>query len=273
MMKKMLKCMLLCLFCLAALLLIPGTTPKSYAAALIPDKQLSGSPCDPSLPQNTGISYDANAYTTSKTDNPVTPKPMGMFSFARSNAPAIGAWACMGGGLTGLSVGNVGAGWYNLRTTVDGVTTQTTPHSNVVFNFGDHMQIELYLQADQQYTFQVQSCSRRLWWRWFTFCSAWSPNLHLTTAANQYCLNGYVWREATPFDHVCVIPSQRSQVAFDNSQAVYRINPYGAYGPQSCISGYVWREAFGGDYVCVTPHERSQVAYDNSQAIARIVAL
>ncbi len=68
-------------------------------------------------------------------------------------------------------------------------------------------------------------------------------------------------------------PTQRSQAAFDNSQAASRIDPSGAYGPQSCVYGYVWREAFGGDYVCVTPAQRSQVAYDNSQAIARIVAL
>jgi hypothetical protein len=155
----------------------------------------------------------------------------------------------------------------NKKRQQNGVTT--TPSTNV-FNLSDHMQIDFSVQADQQYTFRVQSCSRTLWW---IFCSAWSPTLHLTTAANSYCLNGYVWREAAPFDHVCVTPAQRSQAAYDNSQAASRVNPSGAYGPQSCISGYVWREAFGGDYVCVTPGERSQVAYDNSQAIARIVAL
>ncbi len=256
-------------FCLAVLLLALGTVPKSYAAALAPSKVLSGEPCDPSEPQNTGISYDANAYVTAQTDDTLSPRAMGMFSIAGSSAPTIGAWACMDDGTVALDVGNVGAGWYNVQTTVNGITTQTTPNSNV-FNFVNHMQIELYLQMDQQYTFQVQSCSRTLWW---TFCSAWSPTVSLTTAANSYCQNGYVWREAATFDHVCVTPDQRSQAAYDNSQAPSRVNPYGAYGPQSCVSGYVWRQAFGGDYVCVTPGERSQAAYDNSQAIARIVAL
>lgn len=268
-MKKLLKLTWLLSFCMVALLLALGMAQNSYAATFAANRPLSGSPCDPGLPQNTGISYDANAYSTKQSDDPVTPKPMGMFSFAGSGAPAIGAWTCMDSGLIGLDVGNVGAGWYNLRTTVNGVTTQTTPNSNVVFNFQDHMQIELYLQPDQQYTFQVQSCSSSWWW---VFCSAWSPNLQLTTAANSYCLNGYVWREAAPFDHVCVTPGERSQAAYDNSQAASRIDPSGAYGPQSCISGYVWRQAFGGDYVCVTPGERSQAAYDNSQALARIVA-
>ena len=78
---------------------------------------------------------------------------------------------------------------------------------------------------------------------------------------------------AAPFDHVCVTPAERSQVAYDNSQANSRVNPSGAYGPQSCVQGYVWRQAFGGDYVCVTPDQRSQVAYDKSQALVRIVAL
>ncbi len=68
-------------------------------------------------------------------------------------------------------------------------------------------------------------------------------------------------------------PAERSQVAYDNSQANSRVNPSGAYGPQSCVQGYVWRQAFGGDYVCVTPDQRSQVAYDKSQALVRIVAL
>jgi hypothetical protein len=253
-------------FCLTAFLFALSATPKSYAATLTSNNALSGSPCPASIAQNTGVSYDANTYTTTQTDNPVTPQPMGMFSLKGSNAPAIGAWNCSGGGVA-LSVGNVGASWYNVQATTNGVTT--TPSTNA-FNFSDHMQIDFSVQADQQYTFRVQSCSRAFWW---IFCSAWSPTLHFTTAANSYCLNGYVWREATPFDHVCVTPAQRSQAAYDNSQAASRIDPSGAYGPQSCVYGYVWREAFGGDYVCVTPGERSLVAYDNSQAVARIVAL
>jgi len=36
------------------------------------------------------------------------------------------------------------------------------------------------------------------------------------------CLQGYVWREATSGDHVCVTPGTRSQAAYDNSQATAR---------------------------------------------------
>ncbi len=84
------------------------------------------------------------------------------------------------------------------------------------------------------------------------------------------CINGYVWREAFPGDYVCVTPQQRSQVAYDNSQAPYRVDPSGGpYGPDTCLNGYVWRQIISTDHVCVTPQERSQVAYDNSQAPSR----
>lgn len=256
--------------CLTAFLFALSATPKSYAATLTPNNALSGGACI--NPSNTGISYDANAYSTIQADDYPYPLLLGMFRNTGSNAPAIGAWTCMGDDYIGLDVGNVGASWYNVQATVNGITTQTTPDSIDVSNRGDHMEIAFALQVDQQYTLQVQSCTRLRYLRW-AICSAWSPTLHFTTAANSYCLNGYVWREAAPFDHVCVTPDQRSQAAYDNSQAASRVDPFGAYGPQSCVNGYVWRQAFGGDYVCVTPGERSQVAYDNSQAIARIIAL
>jgi hypothetical protein len=193
-----------------------------------------------------------------------------MFSFKRSNAPAIGAWSCANEGPL-LIVGNAGAGWYNVRTTVNGVTTQTTQNSDSVYNLGGgYVEFGLPLSGDQQYIFQVQSCSHL---KLRTVCSSWSPKLQVVTAANSSCLKGYVWREAAPFDHVCVTPAERSQAAYDNSQASSRINPSGAHGPLSCVKGYDWRKAFGGDYVCVTPAQRSLVAYDNSQALARIVAL
>ena len=85
------------------------------------------------------------------------------------------------------------------------------------------------------------------------------------------CLLPYVWREASPADHVCVTVETRSQAAYDNSQAAARRDPNGgAYGPDTCLFGYVWREAFSGDHVCVTGETRSQAAYDNSQANARM---
>jgi hypothetical protein len=91
----------------------------------------------------------------------------------------------------------------------------------------------------------------------------------LSSSASDTCIQGYVWREAGPNDHVCVLPATRSQAASDNSQASSRVDPNGAYGPKSCIQGYVWREAFSGDDVCVTPSVRSQATDDNSKDASR----
>ncbi len=84
------------------------------------------------------------------------------------------------------------------------------------------------------------------------------------------CIQGYVWRGASPNDHVCVLPETCDQAAYDNSQASVRRDPSGPFGPDTCIQGYVWREAFLGDHVCVLPETRDQAAYDNSQAASRI---
>jgi hypothetical protein len=90
------------------------------------------------------------------------------------------------------------------------------------------------------------------------------------TTPTDTCLQGYVWREAVPGDHVCVTPETRTQAAQDNSLAASRRSPTGgAYGPDTCLQGYVWREAVPGDHVCVTPETRTQAADDNSQAASR----
>ena len=81
-----------------------------------------------------------------------------------------------------------------------------------------------------------------------------------------------MWREAGPGDVVCVTPAVRSTAAQDNQQASQRVDPNGAYGPNSCKQGFVWREAFGGDVVCVTPATRSQAASDNAAAASRKAA-
>ena len=84
------------------------------------------------------------------------------------------------------------------------------------------------------------------------------------------CVQGYVWREASPTDHVCVPPSTRTQAQQDNAQAAARRQPGGsAYGPDTCRSGFVWREAFSGDHVCVPPATRTQSQQDNSHAAER----
>jgi hypothetical protein len=88
------------------------------------------------------------------------------------------------------------------------------------------------------------------------------------------CLQGYVWREATAGDHVCVTPGTRQQAADDNVQASARRSPTGgAYGPDTCLQGYVWRETTSTDHVCVTPSTRSQTSDDNRQASARRASL
>lgn len=77
------------------------------------------------------------------------------------------------------------------------------------------------------------------------------------------CIDGFVWRDAIPGDHVCVTPDRRTLAANENATAGLRVDPTGAYGPNSCMAGFVWREAYVGDVVCVTPDRRSQVYQEN----------
>lgn len=84
------------------------------------------------------------------------------------------------------------------------------------------------------------------------------------------CLPGFVWREASPTDHVCVTGATRDQTRNDNNLANQRRSPTGGpYGPDTCLSGFVWREAFPGDHVCVPGATRTQAAADNAKASAR----
>lgn len=88
------------------------------------------------------------------------------------------------------------------------------------------------------------------------------------------CLQGWVWREANPADHVCVTPDVRTQTAQDKAAAASRVNPNGgAFGPDTCLQGYVWREAYTNDHVCVVPATRTQAANDNAQAGDRVASL
>lgn len=79
------------------------------------------------------------------------------------------------------------------------------------------------------------------------------------------CAQGYVWREASAQDHVCVTPVIRRLTKQDNVAAVRRSIP----NSDSCRAGFVWREALAGDHACVTPATRAQAAADNSQAQTR----
>ena len=85
------------------------------------------------------------------------------------------------------------------------------------------------------------------------------------------CRAGYVWRGASPTDHVCVLPAVRAETLNDNAQAAARRAGNGSFGADTCKQGYVWRDAFPNDHVCVTPATRKQAAEDNAAARSRIV--
>jgi hypothetical protein len=99
--------------------------------------------------------------------------------------------------------------------------------------------------------------------------AAHQASISITGNVADLCLQGYVWREAQPSDHVCVTGATRDQTAADNAAAPSRVDPNGAYGPDSCVQGYVWREAYQGDHVCVTQDVRTQAAADNAAASSR----
>lgn len=77
------------------------------------------------------------------------------------------------------------------------------------------------------------------------------------------CKPGYVWREASPDDHVCVRPTRRAEAQHENSVAKLRVDPTGDAGPNSCRGRFVWREAYDGDVVCVSKDRREQVRREN----------
>jgi hypothetical protein len=96
------------------------------------------------------------------------------------------------------------------------------------------------------------------------------PTVRNCSAGPGTCIQGFVWREAVPNDHVCVTPQVRQDTYNDNTQTAVRRSPTGGpFGPDTCVSGFVWREAFSGDHVCVTPQTRSQAAQDNSLSSVR----
>lgn len=86
------------------------------------------------------------------------------------------------------------------------------------------------------------------------------------------CNTGYVWREATSGDAVCVTPADRAEAKAQNQNAGgNRLPGGGASGPNTCRQGYVWREAFRGDVVCVTPFERDKARRQNAEAASHTV--
>ena len=85
------------------------------------------------------------------------------------------------------------------------------------------------------------------------------------------CIQGYVWREAFPNDHVCVSLSVRQRAQDDNAAAMSRRSPTGGvFGPDTCKQGFVWREASAADHVCTTGAVRAQARSDNRQSLSRV---
>src|SRR5215469_1044870 len=117
-MRKLFKPTLLLFLCLVAALLVVtgGDTQTTHATSNVPYEPGS---CSGDV-QNTGISYDANTYTTVQNASELH---MGVFSFAGSSAPAIGGETCDVRLVLYVSAVVIEDGWYNVRTTVNGVTT------------------------------------------------------------------------------------------------------------------------------------------------------
>ncbi|WP_433679879.1 PASTA domain-containing protein [Nocardia sp. CA-119907] len=87
----------------------------------------------------------------------------------------------------------------------------------------------------------------------------------VTVSQGPACKTGFVFRLATPGDHVCVTQTIADRTKTENSRAPSRVSSTDhTYGPDTCISGYVWREAVKDDHVCVLPQSRNDAATDNT---------
>jgi hypothetical protein len=81
------------------------------------------------------------------------------------------------------------------------------------------------------------------------------------------CVVGLVWREAVPYDYVCVSPQWRDKTWQENALGPSRRQPGGGpYGPDTCKQGFVWRETRPSDHVCVPPLSRDQNRRPNRTA-------
>ncbi|WP_433725837.1 PASTA domain-containing protein [Nocardia sp. CA-129566] len=87
----------------------------------------------------------------------------------------------------------------------------------------------------------------------------------VTVSQGPPCKANFVFRLATPGDHVCVTQTIADRTKTENSQAPSRVSTTDhTFGPDTCISGYVWREAVKDDHVCVLPQSRNDAATDNT---------
>ena len=89
-----------------------------------------------------------------------------------------------------------------------------------------------------------------------------APDVTIETAG---CRPGFVWRQASPDDAVCVGFLSRDRIALENRLAASRR----ASDAATCRYGLVWREAFADDTTCVTPWARKAVRIENALAAAQ----
>lgn len=141
------------------------------------------------------------------------------------------------------------------------------------------------LRPGHHYTFEVQGCTKSFFGILEGNCWGWSTVYFASTIAPdpRLCVSGFVWREVTPEDLVCVTPDERdNQIPNDDSQhsarSQRRFDPNSCLltAPKSrkcyvteCIAPFVWRMATAADKTCVPPERAEQVAADNAAAPSR----
>jgi hypothetical protein len=157
-------------------------------------------------------------------------------------------------------------------------------------------------RLDKPYLFKFQSCDTVVIGS--DECSDWSNVAHYLPSGPDTCIDGFVWREASPTDHTCVAPASKDEARQDNalaqSRSISEIRGIGGKcldaegissangtkiqlwdcwgGPNqkwsnvkssTCVQGFVWREAFPNDIVCVSPQARDRTREENDQAWGR----
>jgi hypothetical protein len=173
-----------------------------------------------------------------------------------------------------MRIGWSGNGNYDVYDVIAGESGQRVGQADV--NGGSEGSYQISnVRPCATFIVKVQGCNTRLL-RSAT-CSPWtettvqaSPS---TPSGVDTCLQGFVWRNAYPGDHVCVTPDVRSQVAADNAQAAARRSPNGGpFGADTCRQGFVWRGARASDHVCVTPEVQAQARTDNNAKCTRLAS-
>jgi hypothetical protein len=109
----------------------------------------------------------------------------------------------------------------------------------------------------QHFTLSIQGCVKHIIGK--DRCSAIEQST-FTSAGADICASGYVWREAYPNDHACVLPAVRSQAAADNARR--QLAP--------CPAPLVPRLARANDRICVSAEVAKDVRTDNEAVCSRL---